>query len=128
MEGSFDVSGSAFNFMFVDRWQDGVVVTFYKTKQQALDRLRKIRVGEIPLTDCSETPEYASISPATTMTTFIHDELKRVLDMRSFSKPEDLQKMKLTNCIVFAMRAGILLAAEEKDHFLQQALSAISDD
>ena len=132
IEGDFDVSGSAFNFMFVDRWKDGVVITFYETRQQAFDRLRKISVQTVSdtflLTDCSETPQYSSLSPATAMATFVHEELKRVLDMRSFSKPEDLRKMKLTNCIVFAIRAGILLAAEEQDNFLKAALTAIDDN
>ncbi|CAJ1386131.1 unnamed protein product [Effrenium voratum] len=125
--GSFDVSGEAYKYAFAERWNGSVLVTFSKDKHQVLSRLKQIWVGGVLLDDCKETPEFGSVSPAPDMVTFVHEELARKLSTRNFKSPEDLAKnLKYTNCIAFAMRAGLLLAGySEKQDFVDTCMTAI---
>ena len=127
INGDFDVEGNNYPFMFVDRWKDALVVNFYREKRQALERLKSIQVGRVLLTDCNETPTFSSWTTANDMVQFAQEELLRKMDLRSFRSPEDLRKMQLTNCIVFAIRAGILLAAEDTNHFYTACMAAIEN-
>ena len=125
--GDFDAEGRKFGFLFAERWADSVRVNLFKSKRQALMLLRSINANTVDSTDCNETPSFTSLTTANAMVEFIHEEFSRKLDLRSFKTPEDLKKMRFTNCIVFALRAGILLGQDERDHFLATCMTAIGE-
>ncbi|CAK9020407.1 Uncharacterized protein SCF082_LOCUS14907 [Durusdinium trenchii] len=127
IEGDFDAEGRKFGFLFAERWADSVRVNLFKSKRQALMLLRSINANTVDSTDCNETPSFTSLTTANAMVEFIHEEFSRKLDLRSFKTPEDLKKMRFTNCIVFALRAGILLGQDERDHFLATCMTAIGE-
>ena len=125
IEGDFDVGGANHKFLFADRWADGILVWFFDAKQEALGRLQTLLVHDVPLTDCSETPLFQATSCASSIVSFVHEELRREMNLRAFRRQEDLARLGFTNCIVFSVRAGLLLAADVKDQFYAACLAAI---
>ena len=130
IHGQFDVQGDKFDYMLAERWCDGINVIFFTEKAMVFSHLQKITVGPdaIPLTDCSESPTFHSMVPAIDMVQFVQDDLGRKLTISGFKGAEDLGNLRITNCVAFAIRAGMLLAGPDNaDNFVKTCESAIKN-
>lgn len=127
IQGQFDVEGDKFDYMLAERWCDGTFLRFFTTKAMVLDHFRGITVGldAIPLTDCSESPTFHSAVPAMDMVQYVQDDLGRELSISDFTSERDLANHRITNCVAFAIRAGMLLAGPDNEaNFAQTCVSA----
>lgn len=128
IHGQFDVQGDKFDYMLAERWCDGINVIFFTEKAMVFSHLQKITVGPdaIPLTDCSESPTFHSMVPAIDMVQYVQDDLGRELRISDFKGEGDLANLRITNCVAFAIRAGMLLAGPDNaDNFVKTCGSAI---
>ena len=120
LRGSFTISGTSgnFDYLFAERWGSCVTIRLCKCRQQVLQRLRRIDYDGVMLDDCNETPEFESCQTAQSMVRFMHEELTRECRISGFSNPEDLYQPGITNCISFAVRAGVSLTPESRNGFV----------
>ncbi len=128
IQGQFDVQGDKFDYMLAERWCDGINVMFFTTKAMVLAHFQKITVRTIPLTDCSESPTFHSTVAAIDMVQYVQDDLGREFRISDFKGAEDLANFRITNCVAFAIRAGMLLAGPDNaDNFVKTCESAIKN-
>ena len=123
--GKFKVNGEDYDHLLAERWMDSVTIRFYRSKLEILDRFRLITVGDIPLTDCDETPSFTSVTAAPEMVEYIREDLGKTLDIANFRSERDLSNPRVTNCIAFGIRGGMLLAGSDAQNFVRTCEVAI---
>ena len=111
--GTFKVSDQDFDYLLADRWMDCVRVTFFKHKLAALNRFREIAVCGIPLTDCDETPAFTTRTPAQDLVQYVQEDLDKKMSVTAFKSEKEVANPRITNCIAFAIRGGMLLAGHK---------------
>ena len=123
--GKFKVNGEDYDHLLAERWLDSVTIRLYQSKQKVLERFRLISVHEIPLTDCDETPLFTSKTPAPEMVEYVREDLGKTLEIANFRSERDLSNPRVTNCIAFGIRGGMLLAGPDAENFLRTCQEAI---
>ena len=92
IEGMFDVNGSTYPYAFVERWPDGVQMTFDKVRDAIHEHIYETSVFGFPLTVLKETPRFHSWSKADSMVQSVLGELDREMFFRAFKTLQDLDE------------------------------------